>query len=289
MALRAKPPRQAKLAKPKIMIFGASGVGKTFTSMDFPSTYLMDAENGASQRHYLEKLAKSGGGYWGREDGAGEYSEVLKEFKELAQGGHPYKTAILDSHTKLFNTLIAEETERLERAKKEIAYGNEKRPAVRSSRRMITLFDAVDMNVIIVCHEKAKWGDNGQEGYTYDGWEKLRFEMNLVLRIVNEGGKRKAIVDKSRFEQFPEYSKFDWSYDNFADIFGRDVLEGEVKATQFATDEQIQEFNRLISIVKVSDEVAKKWDAVESLSDLTSDALQKRIDYLNNQLTKGNK
>lgn len=286
--LRAVKPTAAPLAKPKIGLFGASGVGKTMGAIGYPNAYLMDGEGGACQPHYLDKLNKTGGGYWGRADGAGDLREVVEEFRSLAAGGHPYKTAVLDSFSKVFNTAVADEAERLERAKQDNSFGKDKKPAVQLCKRLIGVFDNLDMNVVVICHEKAEWKNGAQTGFTYDGWDKLIYELNLMLRIVKEGGKRWAVVIKSRFDQFPEDSKFEWSYDNFADIYGRDILEGEVKATEFATDEQIQEYGHLVTVVKLPESTAAKWAETE-VKDLTAADLQKRIDYLKNQLTtKGN-
>jgi len=44
MALKAKLPEEVKATKPKFMIYGESGVGKTFFALDFPKPYLIDTE-----------------------------------------------------------------------------------------------------------------------------------------------------------------------------------------------------------------------------------------------------
>ena len=56
MALRAKKPEAVKVSKPKFLISGESGVGKTFFALDFPRPYLIDVESGATRPQYQEKL-----------------------------------------------------------------------------------------------------------------------------------------------------------------------------------------------------------------------------------------
>ena len=50
MALKAKQPVDVIPTKPKFMISGNSGVGKTFFSLQFPKPYLIDTEGGATRK-----------------------------------------------------------------------------------------------------------------------------------------------------------------------------------------------------------------------------------------------
>jgi len=90
--LKAVKPKTAEPSKPKILVFGKAGVGKTFTSLDFPKCYYIDAENGASRSHYTDKLDKAGGVYLGVEQGSQDFSEVIEQVKALATEKHEYKT-----------------------------------------------------------------------------------------------------------------------------------------------------------------------------------------------------
>jgi hypothetical protein len=64
--LKAVAPKAAEPSKPKMLIFGKPGVGKTWTSLDFPNVYYVDTEGGADLAHYTDKLEKSGGVYFGK-------------------------------------------------------------------------------------------------------------------------------------------------------------------------------------------------------------------------------
>ena len=215
-ALRGKPTKEAVPKKAKVLIFGKAGVGKTWTSLDFPAAYYADVEGGASREQYTDKLHESGAVYFGPSDGASDFDTLLDEVKTLSSTEHDRKTLIIDSFSKLFNSAVAEEEERLVQAGKKIEFAVEKKPAVRLTRRLIRWLDRLDMNVILICHEKPLWKGGEQIGETYDGWDKLEYELDLTLQIVRQGPKRTAQVRKSRLEAFPDGAHFDWSYADFA-------------------------------------------------------------------------
>ena len=86
---KAIKPKSANASKPKILIFGKSGVGKTWASLDFPNTFYIDTEGGANLEHYTDKLAKSGGMYFGVEQGSRDFATVVELVKELATTKQP--------------------------------------------------------------------------------------------------------------------------------------------------------------------------------------------------------
>ena len=102
MTLKAKQPEAVKVSKPKFLISGESGVGKTFFALDFPKPYLIDTESGATRPQYQEKLKKSKGVYFGKDEGSQDFNIVIEEIKELAKTKHEYKTLIIDSFSYLY-------------------------------------------------------------------------------------------------------------------------------------------------------------------------------------------
>jgi hypothetical protein len=287
-ALKGKDPKAAKPSRCKILIYGAPGVGKTWNALDFPSTYYMDAENGGNLPHYTDKLKASGGLYWGADDGANDFASVVEEFITLATTKHPYRTAVLDSYSKLLNTQISIDYQRMENAGYDMdkTFSREKKTGINLTRRMIRWIDMMDMNTILICHEKPVWEDSKQVGITFDGWDKLGHELHLILHITKQGASRKARVMKTRLEGFGDGDIFDWSYETFADRFGREGLEAESHAITPATEEQIARFYELMEVVNVPDKVRTKWDETTcEVSDMTEVDLQKRIDWLEGQLS----
>lgn len=176
--LKAKDPSAAKPSKPKILIFGKPGVGKTWQALDFPSVYYIDTEGGANKPEYLDKLRVSGGVYMGPEDGSLDFPTIIEQVKALCSEKHSYKTLVIDSISKVFNHAVALEAERLSEQQKKNEWGLDRKPAVAFMRRLVAWLSKLDMNVILIAHSKAEWGTDAtgerkEIGQTYDGWDKL--------------------------------------------------------------------------------------------------------------------
>lgn len=283
--LKGKDPKSAEPSKPKILIFGLPGVGKTWTAMDFPGVYYIDTEGGADLSHYTDKLKASGGVYMGPEDGALDFDVIIDQIKALASEKHPHRTLVIDSISKVFNVCVTNEAERL--GDKD-AYGASKKPAIAQMRRLVNWVERIDMNVIFIAHEKADWGldihgARNQIGVTFDCWEKLEYELHLVLQIVRRGDSRVAMVRKSRLEGFPDKSSFPWSYQEFAQRYGRMIVEAPVVSIALATVEQLEMVNHLVDVVRVSDEDKEKWftkAGVASFAEMDSGTIDKVIEFL---------
>lgn len=287
--LKAVKPKTAEPKKPAILVMGEAGVGKTWTSLDFPNVFYIDVERGATNAHYTDKLEKSGGAYLGIEQGSQNFDEVLEQVRALRSEKHDYKTLVIDSFTKLYNIEIANEQERIKKAGKKDEFGISKKPAIAKSRELIGLMGSIDMNVILISHVKPKWADGEQAGITFDGYEKLEYELDLVLEIKKQGASRKAFIRKSRLEQFPEATSIDWNYEEFAKRWGKDVIEREHKAVQVATVAQLARLTALNDTLKTSPEERDKhlsWADVTRYEDMPTDKIHVVIQRLEDKLPK---
>jgi hypothetical protein len=282
--LRAVDPKSAAPSRPKITVFGKAGVGKTWAALDFPNVYYIDTEGGADLAHYTDKLKKSGGVYFGREAGSQDFATVIEEVKTLATVKHPYKTLVIDSLSKIYNLEVNKEAERL--GDKE-GFGAAKKPAVRLSSTLIRWLDKIDMNVIIICHEKPEWSKGEQIGFVPDAHEKLEYELHLCLRITKEGDSRKAFVKKSRLIQFADGSRFNWSYDEFAKLYGKEIIDSDVKQIILASPEQVEEIDKLLEIVKLPNGEVERWFRkanVDSFSEMESEKIAACINALKSKI-----
>lgn len=291
--LLAVTPETISPKKPKVLIFGPAGVGKTWASLDFPLVYYVDTEGGADLKKYRDKLKDAGGMYFGPDQGSLDFDAVIGQVEALATEKHPYKTIVIDSITKLFNTAITDEQARL--GDKD-AFGASKKPAVRQMARLVRWLNRADMNAVIIAHEKDLWGltGNGQReaiGKTFDAWEKLEYELHLVLRIsqigAGEQARRYAHVGKSRLTGFPSGERLDWSYAEFAARYGKDVIEKEVVPVVLAAPEEVAELNRLLGIVKLPEGVTEKWlnkAGADSFAEMDTVTIQACITHLKGQL-----
>jgi hypothetical protein len=293
--LRAVDPKKAEPSKPKILIYGKPGVGKTWTSLDFPAVYYIDTEGGADLGHYTDKLKASGGMYFGPEQESLDFETVIGQIQALATEEHPFRTVLIDSISKLYNSAIAHEAEAL--GDKD-AFGASKKPAIAFMRRLVNWLTRLDMNVILIAHERPEWGidSKGQRteiGSTFDAWDKLEYELHLCLNIIKAGPARNAKVRKSRLTGFPDGETFTWSYTEFATRYGKDVIEKQTTQIILASAEQLEEVGNLIRVVKLPDGQEDKWlkaAGVDGWEEMDQDKVVKIIDYIRtNYINQGGK
>ena len=287
--LKAIDPKAAEPSKPKILVFGKPGVGKTWTALDFPSVYYIDTEGGADLSHYTDKLKASNGAYFGPEQGSLTFDGIMEQIQALATEQHPYRTLVIDSITKVFNLEVAAEGERLGDKN---AFGADKKPAIAHMRRMVSWLTKLDMNVILIAHEKPLWGtdakgERAEVGVTFDAWDKLEYELHLALNIVKSKPISIAKVRKTRLLGFPDASTFPWSYEEFAKRYGRDIMEASAKTITLATPEQVTEVRRLLDIVKLPADTVEKWLTAanaSSFEEMDTEKMAKVINSLNERI-----
>lgn len=251
--LLAVTPDSVEPKRPKCLIYGPPGVGKTWTATEFPSCYLIDTEGGADLDHYRAKLRDAGGVYMGPDQGSLDFDVVISQIQALATEDHPFRTVVLDSVSKLWNTALVDEQENL--GDKD-AFGAYKKLPTRKFASLIKWVNRLDLNVIFIAHQKEIWGLNDKKqreviGYGADAQDKLEYDLHLVLRIAKIGPSRYAYIGKSRLPSFPEGERFDWSYSDFSARYGRDVIEKSAAPLVLASPEQVAELARLMDVVKM--------------------------------------
>lgn len=289
--LKAKPPGETQPGKTKQLIFGLSGVGKTWYALSYPRPYYMDTEGGADLAHYQARLRESCGVYMGPQDGTLDFGTVIEEIKTLATERHDYETLIIDSITKLYQTCIAQEADRLGEKN---AFGADKKPAIAWMRRLVAWISRLDMNVVLIAHETSEWGKDDKTGQRVeigkqaDVWDKLIYELHLTLQCQKRGPKRVAIVRKSRLTGFPEAEAFPLDYGDFATRYGKDFIEAKAEPITLATAEQVAEIKRLLQTVRVAeDEITKLLTkaGAEDFAELNEQQAAATIAWLTKKIT----
>lgn len=292
MALKARAAVDVKPTKPKFMISGESGVGKTMFALEFPKPYLIDSEGGATRQQYQERLKKTGGAYFGKEEGSQDFRAVIEEVKQLCTTKHEYKTLIIDSFTYLY-MLEASEAE----AKGGSDFGRDKKMANIPTRQLISVLEKCDLNIILVCHSKTKWERRGKDiidtGSTFDGYDKLEYILDLWVEI-NKGGKT-FTVKKSRVQSLIQGDSYPLSYDKFAELYGKETVERESVPVTLANSAQLTQLGGLIEALNITAEQQeknlKKFNA-ETWAELTESDIQIVIESLQKKiksLTTGEK
>jgi len=284
MVLKAKKPEAVEISKPKFLISGESGVGKTFFALDFPKPYLIDVEKGATRPQYQKKLKEVGGVYFGQEEGSQDFATVIQEVKELATTKHDYKTLIIDSFSYLYmiEAAIAEQIVGSD-------FGKDKKEAQKPTKQLMRWLDKIDMNVIIICHSRVKWVKKGKElvseGSTFDGWDKMEYILDLWIEIL-KGGKN-FMIRKSRIESLPQDTSMPLSYKAFSDVYGNGVIERASKPADLASVSQIAAIGKLIEVLNVGQEQIDKWFKkvdVDEWSEMTSTQIMGLTDLLNKKV-----
>ena len=248
--LKARPPALVKPGKIKAVLFGVSGVGKTTLALSFPSPYYFDTEGGARGKQYRDLLTASGGAYMGPEDGTLTFETLIEQVKALTAEQHGYKTLIVDSITKLFQTAIANEQEKL--GTKD-AFGASKKPAVAAMRRLLVACDKLDMNIFFICHETAEWGlvggERAESGRAPDCWDKLIYELDLTVQAIRQGPARVALVKKTRLVGFPDGERFPLDYAEFSKRHGKDCVEAASEPVTPASADTCAELRKLCGLL----------------------------------------
>jgi len=294
MALKATKP-EVKEKRLKMFVYGPAGVGKTVAALQFPDSYIVDAEKGTDFYANLINKQRSVRLQTLNPD------EIREEIKSLLIEKHQYKTLIIDPITQVYNAVqekwnrIFEKHAKTEKDKEVQDFGMRYWGKVKSEfkglQRMII---ALDMNVIITSHQKDVYGGNfSKVGVTFDSMRGDDYLFDLVFRIEQRGEQRIAITEKERAEpgaqKFPD--EFEWSYANFLKFYGKNIIEKEATPVAMATNKQVKRIEELVKIVKISDEDINRWFTkadVDSWEEMTGDQIEKCIKFVDKKLSSLN-
>lgn len=274
--LRAKKP-EAVVKRLKMFMFGPAGIGKTTASIQFPRSYIIDAERGTE--NYDKLITASGSVVFQTTD----MQEVINEVKSLLTEKHDYRTLVIDPITTLYNDLLD---------KCELKVGNEfgrhYGAANKDMKRLANLIMALDMNVLVTAHAKTEYGQNlSKIGITFDGWKQLDYWFDLVIELGKKGKKRFGKVVKTRIETFPDEDAFEWNYENIKTRYDAATLEREARQVSLASPEQVRRVKQLLESVRLPDGTVEKWMAkagVDEWEDMPAETISKCIEFIENRL-----
>lgn len=288
MALRAKKPVLQE-SRFQALIYSNRGIGKTHLCCSFPNTYYIDTEGVEKYRHFIKMLDKNGSLVVRLND----IAEIIKDVKDLMSTKHEFKTLVIDSITFPFHLLAIMEAERLEKKSKGdddgTGFGKNLAKAKRQVFELGMLLSRLDMNVIVTAHEKTKYEKNQEVGKMSDVNDKLEYSLGTVINLRRMGDKVKAFVEKSRYPElkFSETIDFDNGYETLCERLGKNLFEREVNVEELATAEQIAEFDRLVEVLNVPDEVVQKYimnARATTKEQMNREIMQKTIDHLLNKV-----
>ncbi len=290
MALRATKPENKK-KRLKMLVFGPPGVGKTLACLQFPKSYIIDTEHGTD--FYAESINNAGSVVFNIMNP----DEIREELRALLTERHQYKTLIIDPITQVYGATqekwmrIFEKYAKNEKEGEVQDFGMRYWSKVKSDfKGLQRLMLALDMNVIVTSHQKDVYGSGFSKiGVTFDSMKGDDYLFDLVFRVERKGKSLIAYKIKERSEiekqKFPD--EFEWSYKNFLDFFGQEIIEREATPIIFANTAQLTQMQQLIEILNISEEHQNKTLAnfdVGKWQDMTEDQIQKCIDSLQKKI-----
>jgi len=183
---------EPKSKKYKIFIWGPEGCFKTRTALRLgnvaddqpPATAMIDTEFGSD--HY-------GGEFRFVRKQTVDPDEVFEAVKELISKPGNIKTLIIDSFSVYYESLMSKYVDLF--LKREVNSAGNKRDYYviqprdyqqinREAYNLIRMLLACDLNVIVTCHAKDKWGENMKvEGKIADGPKKMAHYFDTIIEI----------------------------------------------------------------------------------------------------------
>jgi hypothetical protein len=251
--------------RPKILIYGESGTGKTVTALSLPGRKLViDGEQGctAYAGSYDFDLPAGNDGKPLTTDDPQELERIVDDL--LIDPG-PYTVLVIDPLTTFYTRSIdladsslrpRAESVAIARRRELTAYDSAMNPGAwgaikRHFARLFSKLRRLDMAVIVTCREKTTLEPTPDGGFRKgdavpDGDAKWRHEFDYVLRLRSVGGARVAYVDKMRDVQQTAASIENFSAARLVELIGADGFTRTAEPRPLISDEQAEMLRGLI-------------------------------------------
>lgn len=273
------PFQKAKALKKRLKLFlwGDTGVGKSVTSLQFPSPVVIDLEGGTDLygEDFSFDVLK-----------ASTADEVMEAVDWLHTNEHDYRTLVIDPITIYWEALQQKWSDIfLKRNKGSKGYKYEfydLQPrdwqTLKSEfKTLIRKLLALDMNVIVTAREKTKYKEGSfmvAMGETFDGEKSLPYMFDTIVRMyVDDKGRYMGHCLKDRSNKLSK-EPFECSYAVFEGLFGKRDLNRKAKPLELASKKQKELIRLNLEKFNLSpDQVTERLAAygAESLEDLTAE------------------
>jgi len=208
----------------KLYVYGATGTGKTVTSLHFPNVAMIDTEKGSE--HYGEHFNF-------HRIPTQDPNKVHAAIDELLENPGDFKTFVIDPFTHIYDNIIDGYIK-----KQKLKTGNndyELQPRdyqfIKAEvKLLIKKLLSLDMNVIVTAPSKVLYSADKDEfmkviGTQAEGPKQLPFMFDVVLELQEEDGKHMAYIKKDRTNKLPK--SFEFNYGSFSKYLGIKGLERE--------------------------------------------------------------
>lgn len=252
MAQLANPFRPAEQVEPRVkaLVFGGPGAGKTYLALGSPGRVaVIDTEGGTA--FYAGRKGLSDFDVLPTKT----YAEVKAAVEYLAtpEGRAAYATVVIDPVTIIYETLQASALLRRAEMNRRRGRGSSDPDEAdleqldwgrikRSYKSLMTALVNLPQHVVVTAREKAETVRDPQSGefnttgrYLPDAEKGTAYYFDVVLRLVDEGGTRTAVIVKDRTaEAAPINAKV--ADPTFTSLFA-DVLKRKGKAQRHVPDD----------------------------------------------------
>lgn len=237
----------------KLFLYGDTGTGKTFLSLQFPSPAVIDLEKGTvpygKTFNFNVLEAKT-------------LKEIHEGIQYLATEKHEYKTLVIDPITMVYEMLQDKWMNIfLERNKK--SAGNKQDFYIFQPSDWKTIKDdwknfirkilSLDMNIICIARQKPLYADGEFMkviGDTYDVDRATAYYFDTVIQLKRAGEKRLACVVKDRNNKIG-VNTFEASYSVFEKSYPGLNFEAE-PVKKMVTKEQVADVKKLMDVLHFS-------------------------------------
>jgi|APSaa5957512622_1039677.scaffolds.fasta_scaffold00050_24 hypothetical protein len=219
-------PAEKQATRLKMLIYGATGTGKSVASLHFPNCAVIDAEKGTEyygEFFDFERIKTA------------NPTMVKKAIDELLEDPRDRKTLVVDPFTNIYDQIILGFTKKMaiKNGKSDyVLQPLDYRHIKAEVKYMVNKMLALDMNIIVTAKSKTLYSSEDGDfmkviGTQPDVPKDMPFMFDVVIELYNEGTKHMAIVEKDRTNRLPKDKPFEFSYASFTKYLGNETLERE--------------------------------------------------------------
>jgi len=275
----------------KLLVYGATGTGKTTLALKFPGVAMLDMDAGADLYEGDHSIMR-----------AADADSAMAAVDWLLTEKHEHRTLAIDPATIYWDALQKKWSD-IFLARNKSGKGFKFEFYELQPKDWMTLkaehkeffrkVSLLDMNVVATAREKILYSDDGgmkKLGDTFDGEKSLPYLFDVVLRL-HRGpkGEYLATTIKDRTGKLPT-GTFPNDFAVFADAFGMDNLSKPANQNPLATEDQKSQIVGLAGILALSDERLlaglRGFAKCEGWDDLTEAGAKKVIEILTTQVKR---